>query len=314
MGNVLVHVEITPEILSGVSDAARLLGQYEGQHCGLNPRIKRDNFIANLQGNLALEGSTLSVSQIGAIGRGETVGALAHERARATAFLSAYDRSEQFSVANKKDLLTAFLLMNEGRSMNSPKRDVTAASWNARMKESLELINVLLRYIAEDKVAHPIVKASVFHFQMHHIRPFAEANDAVARLWHRLLLGRYHRVFVHAPFEQILKQNQQAYVTALGDGNTHEHQQRFVTFCLKLIGQSLKDVLESLEPRHQRMDDRLTFAKMHFGSGRLTRKAYMELFQTIGPATASRDLKAGLDSGMLKKKGEKARTEYYFSQ
>ncbi|MBN2719340.1 MAG: Fic family protein [Deltaproteobacteria bacterium] len=312
MGNALVHLEITPRILSGVSDATRFLGQYEGQRCALKPGVKREHFLMNLHGNLALEGNTLSTSQLKGVHRGEKVGAMESELVQARAFLAAYERSEHFSAVNKKDLLTAYLLMQEGRPLGPMDQNVSAEVWNARMKESLELVDVLFRYIEDEKLTHPIVKAAVFHFQLFHIRPFERTNDAVARLWHRLLLGRFHRLFFYAPFELLLKQNQQAYVDAMGQANTHDSQQRFIEFSLQQVVISLKMVLESLDNRHQRVDDRLAFAKMHFGGGRLTRKKYMSLFQNIGPATASRDLKTGLDAGMLTRMGHKARTEYCF--
>ena len=312
MGNVLVHVNITPEILSGVSEAARLLGQYEGHRCNLKSSTQREFFLGNLHGNLALEGNTLSQKQLAALIRGGKVGAMAGELAQAKAFEAAYNKSTRFNVVNRKDLFTAWLLMNEGRPLNALDKGISADSWNARMKEALELVDVLFRYIGEEKLTHQIVKASVFHFQMAHIRPFEESNDAVARLWHRLLLSRFHKLFLHMPFETLLKQNQQSYIDALGDANTHDGQQRFITFCLRQIISGLKMVINGLDARNQRVDDRLEFARMHFGERRLTRKNYMALFQNIGPATASRDLKAGLDSGILEKQGHRARTEYYF--
>jgi Fic family protein len=44
--------------------------------------------------------------------------------------------------------------------------------------------------------------------------------------------------------------------------------------------------------------------------GEFSRKDYMNLFKELSPATASRDLKKGVDNGLLKKKGNKTKTIY----
>jgi Fic family protein len=312
MGNLLVHVAITPDILMGVSEAARLLGQIEGHRCTLKSQTRNEHRVSNIHASLALSGNTLSREEVGALLRGEQCGAEAADQAQASAYIHAYKRSGQFSVTSRRDLFSAYLLMNEGHPLTSPGDDEAAASWNARMKESLELMGVLLRYIEHSQREHPIVNAAVFHYQMYHVRPFGESTDAVARLWHRLLLGRFHQVLRHAPLELLFKKNAQAYREALGEENSHDGQQRFIAFSLVQVSECLKILLDGLDVRSQGVDERLLVAKMHFGERRLTRKAYMTLFRTIGPATASRDLKAGLDAGLLSKNGKKARTEYYF--
>jgi Fic family protein len=312
MGELLVHVAITPEILMGVSDAARLLGQIEGHRCTLKSQMKNEHRVSNIHASLALAGNTMSREEVRALLNGEMCGAEAGDQAQARAYIHAYQRSIHFSVTSKKDLFTAYLLMNEGHPLTSPGDDASAASWNARMKESLELMGVLLRYMQHSNLEHPIVNAAVFHYQMYQVRPFGESTDAVARLWHRLLLGRFHQVLRHAPLELLFKRNAQAYRNALCSENTHEGQQKFIEFSLCQVSECLKILLDGLDVRSQGADERLLVAKLHFGDRKLTRKAYMTLFRTIGPATASRDLKAGLDAGLLHKKGEKARTEYYF--
>ncbi|MBN2528607.1 MAG: hypothetical protein JXR76_19615 [Deltaproteobacteria bacterium] len=312
MDKCIVHMDVSPQILLGVSDAARLLGQYEGRSCAISPHVKRENFVRNLHANLALEGNTLSVAEVQSLRNGHDVGAMKDELQQANGFLTVYRKSDHFKVTHSKDLLTAFLLMNEEQPFYPKMSEDSAIIWNARMKESLEKVNWLFRCVEQNEQQHPFIVAAQFHYHMFHLQPFSRYSDALARLWHRLLLARYHHVFFDAPFELLIKQNRQRYTDALGTADTAEGLQRFVTFTLECIGESLEIVLDGLDMRSQRTDDRLAFAKMHFGTEKLTRKKYMELFRNIGPATASRDLKAGLDSGILTKQGEKARTEYCF--
>jgi predicted HTH transcriptional regulator len=48
-------------------------------------------------------------------------------------------------------------------------------------------------------------------------------------------------------------------------------------------------------------------------SGSFTRQDYMRIFKDISSATASRDLKAAVDNGILEKTGEKRTTRYKFT-
>ncbi|MBN2343645.1 MAG: Fic family protein [Deltaproteobacteria bacterium] len=313
MGNLLVQIEITPEILFQVSEVTRLLGQFEGHRTGVRGALKEKIFIQNVYANLALEGSTLSTEQVQRIRDGESVGAMVDEMAQAKAFLRAYGKTSDFSVQSMKDMLTAFLVMNEGLSLN-PKNGTGEAgqSWNTHMKEALELLGVLFRYVQDERMIHPLLKASIFHFQMVQIQPFVRYSAAVARLWHRMLLADYHPVFAMVPLEFQLKQQQQQYLNTLQVENSRSSLQEFVRFSIYVAYDALFMLLDRMDDSIKNVNDRLAFAKLHFGGERITRKKYMDLFKSIGSATASRDLKAGLDAGLLEKRGAKARTTYAF--
>lgn len=312
MGKVLVGIEITPGILFGVSEVARRLGRFEGLRSGLKQSAKDRILMDNVFGNLAIEGNTLSQNQMGQLVNGEAVGAMMGEVQQARAFLSCYGKSESFAVHNRKNLLTGFLLMNEGMPLTPLSALETGENWNLHMKEALELLGVLFAYLQEDHLTHPVLKAAVFHYEMVHIKPFVRYSGAVARLWHRLLLAQYHPVLMNTPLEFLMKRNQQEYVDLVSAANTQQGLLEFVNFSIRMTSGALALLFDSVEGGVKKVGDRLAFARMHFGDTFVTRKSYMQLFSNIGPATASRDLKSGLELGMLEKQGNKARTQYHF--
>jgi len=61
-------------------------------------------------------------------------------------------------------------------------------------------------------------------------------------------------------------------------------------------------------------EDRLYSASRNFGRKTFARKVYLKFSKSISMATASRDLVVGVQSGQLKKIGEKALTKYYFAK
>ncbi|MGF1453632.1 MAG: Fic family protein, partial [Opitutales bacterium] len=70
--------------------------------------------------------------------------------------------------------------------------------------------------------------------------------------------------------------------------------------------------IEQLRPEPVTVETRLTKARSHFGAETFSRKDYLALFKTISNATASRDLRQGVDAGQLTKSGDKATTRYRF--
>ena len=61
-----------------------------------------------------------------------------------------------------------------------------------------------------------------------------------------------------------------------------------------------------------RWDDRLDGAREAFGREPFSRKAYLQVYKMITPVTASRDLKAGVDTGRLIREGDKRTAVYRF--
>ena len=77
---------------------------------------------------------------------------------------------------------------------------------------------------------------------------------------------------------------------------------------LKVINKSIDELLNQ---RNTSLIDteRLEYF-METGKQEFTRKDYMEIYKSISSATASRDLKKGLEMGLFEKTGYKSRTVY----
>lgn len=61
-------------------------------------------------------------------------------------------------------------------------------------------------------------------------------------------------------------------------------------------------------------DSRLDGMREHFGGEPFSRKSYLQLYKTITPVTASRDMKAGVDAGLLIRDGDKRTAVYRFAR
>lgn len=59
-------------------------------------------------------------------------------------------------------------------------------------------------------------------------------------------------------------------------------------------------------------EERLKYFQEHSELKEFTRKDYMNMFKTISSATATRDLKKGVDKGILERKGENRLSKYKY--
>ena len=173
------------------------------------------------------------------------------------------------------------------------------------------LMKDLFVFIKKDK-SHALIKSAVFHYELEFIHPFEDGNGRIGRFWHSLLLFHYHPAFEFAPIESLIKANQKEYYHVLGLADKAGDSTMFIEFSLNVVKQAFMEYVEALRPGPSNSVTRLEVAKSNFADLNFSRKDYLSLFKTISTATASRDLKAAVESGLLDKIGNKAQTNYRF--
>jgi len=136
----------------------------------------------------------------------------------------------------------------------------------------------------------------------------------MGRFWHSLLLYRYHPIFEFIPVESLIKEHQNDYYCALATSDKAGNSTTFIEFSLSMIRKALQEFGQNLRPEPLSSKTRLAHARQKFQNNDFVRKDYLALFKTISTATASRDLKSGIESNILNKQGKKALTVYRFKQ
>ncbi len=115
-------------------------------------------------------------------------------------------------------------------------------------------------------------------------------------------------LFEFLPFETLIAKNQKEYYHALSLSDKEGKSTRFIEFMLGILDQSLAELLEK---RTQRPNEtqRLQLFLDNFDQT-FSRKDYMKRYSEISTATASRDLKNGVEKGLIEKFGDKKLTLY----
>ena len=314
----------TPKILAHCAEILRLVGRHEGLMSPRpQPQLRRRNRIRSIQGSLAIEGNTLSEDQVTAILEHRRVAGPRREILEVQNAIATYDRAATFDPAAERDLLAAHGLMMEGLADDAGRyrrkgvgvlrgRRVTHLAPPPRQVP--RLMGDLLKFLRTDRETHPLIKSAVFHYELEFIHPFSDGNGRLGRLWQHVILLRIHPVFEFLPVESVIRSEQRRYYRALGASDKAGASTAFVEFSLETIRQAFEEFAGELRPEAQTGRDRLQVARGHFSDRPFSRKDYLALFRRLSTATASRDLKDGVDRAELTRSGDKSTSTYRFDR
>jgi Fic family protein len=314
--------KLTPKILDSSTRIAALIGRYEGLNLPLPKiRLRKENRIKTIHGTVAIEGNTLTVEQITAILEGKPVIGPEKEIKEVKNAIEAYDKMKTFNIYSIKDLCKAHkILMNglipDAGKLRSGNVGILRQEGVSHIAPPARLVPThmdnLFSFLKNDKENHPLVKASVFHYELEFIHPFSDGNGRVGRLWEHAILVNWHPIFELISIESIVKKNQQDYYTALEKSDKKGSCEDFIEFNLETILDSLDQFFLEFKAEPVTPEDRLEMAKEKLKNRRFSRKEYIQLFKTLSTATASRDLKLGVESHRLVRYGDKRNALYSF--
>ena len=314
--------KITSKINNLVADISKLLGQLEATTLTIpNPKLRRKNRIKTIKSTLAIEGHTFTEEQITAVLEGKRVLGTEKELIEVQNAIELYDLIDEFKSHRSRDLLKAHkILMNElvatAGKFRSKNVGVLAGTKVKHLAPKPimvpELISKTFTWLKSERELHPLILSSIVHYEIEFIHPFEDGNGRMGRFWQALILTEYDQFFKYVPIESLIEKNQARYYEVLEKCDKVGDSTSFVEFMLNIIKKSLVEISKDLVGITNTYSDRIEKARTHFGSKQFSRKNYMELFRDISPATASRDLKDGLEAEILKKSGKGNQTKYNF--
>ncbi|ABK19532.1 Fic family protein [Syntrophobacter fumaroxidans] len=235
---------ITPEILNRVALISEVIGRLTvltDQARAL--RLRRINRIRTIHGSLAIEGNTLSESQITAILDGKRVIAPPREVQEVKNALAAYDRFDTWRPEAETDLLEAHRILMSGLIDEAGRYrhggvGVMAGQQLIHMAPPAERVSQLMGdlfgWLAVAN-AHPLIAGSVFHYEFEFIHPFADGNGRMGRLWQSLILARWNPLFANIPVESLIFEHQTEYYAALQESTRQTDSAPFIAFMLRMI-------------------------------------------------------------------------------
>lgn len=309
--------EITHSILQLITAISEKLGAVNANLVNRpSPQLRKENRIKTIHASLKIEGNTLTEAQITALLDHKKVIGPKKDVMEVVNAIDTYENLQKYNPFNENSFLKAHqnllkgLLINAGTYRNQ-NVGIVKGSKIAHIAPPAANVPFLMKDLFEylkksDEIV--LIKSCVFHYEMEFIHPFLDGNGRMGRLWQTRILMEKYPVFEFLPLETLISKNQENYYNALAKSDQLGTSTVFIEYMLGIIDVSLSQLLDfnnrTLTDK-DRLDYFVSLQKTEF-----TRKEYMNIFKDISSATASRDLKKGVELGIFQKIGDKNKTSY----
>lgn len=281
-----------------------------------SPQLRKQNKIRTIHSSLKIEGNTLTREQVTALIENKRVIGPKKDVLEVINAIKVYDRLTEYDPFSSESLLLAHKLLMQDIIKNPGRyRDQSVGIFDDSKVVHLappagnvpSLMSDLFEYL-KDEDELTLIKSCVFHYEIEFIHPFMDGNGRIGRLWQTVILLQEYPVFEFLPFETLINLTQDQYYSALATSDIKGNSTVFIEYMLDVIEKSLTELL-NFNNRTLTEEDRLRYfvslAKTSF-----TRIDYMNIFKDISSATASRDLKKGVEMNLFIKTGQKNKTMY----
>ena len=309
--------DITLKILKLISSISEKIGEVNANYLNKqSPQLRKQNRIKTIHSSLQIEGNTLTEEQITALIENKRVIGPKKDVLEVINAITVYDKLEEYKFSSDKNFLKAHLELMNGLIESAGKYRKqgvgivkgTKVEHIAPPHENVpHLMKDLFEYL-KDSDELTLIKSCVFHYEMEFIHPFLDGNGRMGRLWQTLILMSDYPIFEFLPFETLISQTQDDYYRSLSLSDKSGKSTYFIEYMLDVIDKSLGSLL-NYNNRILKDLDRLEYF-LKLGIKEFTRKDYMNIFKDLSSATASRDLKKGIELNMFESVGNLNKTKY----
>ena len=310
--------DITPKILNLITSISEKLGAVNANYLNKqSPQLRKQNRIKTIHSSLQIEGNTLTEQQITALIEKKRVVGPEKDILEVLNAIKLYQNIETFKYFSDKSFLKAHSELMKGLIESAGKyrnQGVGIVKGNKveHVAPPFEHVPFLMKELFEylkDPEELTLIKSCVFHYEMEFIHPFLDGNGRMGRLWQTLILMSEYPVFEFLPFETLISKTQSAYYNSLALSDKSGKSTFFIEYMLDVINKSLETLL-NYNYRILKDIDRLEYFII-LGIKEFTRKDYMNTFKNLSSATASRDLKKGIELKLFESKGSLNKTKYF---
>lgn len=309
--------DLTSSIFRLVTSISEKLGEVKALYMDKpSPQLRKRNKVRTIHSSLKIEGNTLTEGQITALIENKRVIGPKEDIKEVLNAIKVYEELSTYNPNSAKSFLKAHQTLMDGlieqagkyRTGNVGILQGNKVAHLAPPAGNVDfLMNELFGYLKNSEELI-LIKSCVFHYEVEFIHPFMDGNGRMGRLWQSVILYQAYPVFEYLPFETLISENQARYFEVLGQCDKAGKSTAFIEYMLEIIEESLNELLNFSNRTLSRGDRLEYFCSLR--SDEFRRKEYMEVFKDISTATASRDLREGVESGLFVKKGDKRNTVY----
>lgn len=246
---------ITDTMLDYVSKIMKKIGEIDYINLNKKPELRKQNRINSIHSSLAIENNMLSVNQVRDIIDGKPVIGEQQDIQEVKNAYKAYEELKNINPYSIEDIkkvhgIMTFLVEEESGKFRTHGEGVYDGEKLIFMCPPSKMVTTLMEQLfnwlneAKDRV-HPLILSSVFHYEFVFIHPFGDGNGRMARLWQTAILSKWEKVFEYIPIESLIKKYQEEYYKAIYNCNNVGNSNEFIEFMLKMINETVSDLLLS---------------------------------------------------------------------
>ena len=248
---------ITNQMLSLVSSISEKVGRISvTSNMQAKPHLRKNNRIKSIHSSLRIEANSLSLGQVRDVINGRTVLGEQKEIQEVKNAYTAYEKLSEINPFNMEDLkkmhgIMTKYLVNESGEFRTGEEGVFSGDECIFMAPPVrivpELMNNLFDWLNRCKAeVHPLIMASVFHYEFVFIHPFSDGNGRIARLWHTAFLAKWNEIFEYIPIESQIEKFQDKYYDAIAKCHSEGTSNTFIQFMLEQIDKILSEIIEQI--------------------------------------------------------------------
>lgn len=250
--------QINNEMMMYVSSISEKLGRISvTSGLEMKPHLRKNNRIQSIHSSLKIEANSLSIGQVRDVIDGRIVLGEQKEIQEVKNAYQAYNQVmelDPFEVEELKRLhgvMTKYIEEEAGcfRLGEEGVFHGDACIFMAPPAKFVpQLMDDLFTWMkkAYDEV-HPLILASVFHYEFVFIHPFTDGNGRMARLWHTAILAKWKPIFAYIPIESQIEKFQTDYYDAIAKCHVDGSSNHFIVFMLNQINKILDEIIRQSE-------------------------------------------------------------------
>ena len=153
-----------------------------------------------------------------------------------------------------------------------------------------------------NNIVHPLILASVFHYEFVFIHPFSDGNGRMARLWHTAILAAWKPMFEFIPIESQIEKFQDGYYDAIAKCHIDGASTVFIEFMLTQISAVLDEILNTAGSSADNLSEyvKKLLSRMEYDTP-YTANAILELLELKSKETLRKNyLGPAIENGLIK--------------
>ena len=243
---------ISIQMLNKVANIMEKLGRLSNiEDLSKMPYLQNDNIVKIIQSSLALENIELTLEEVKNIINNDLNSNDENKLKKVKDLFSLYYSGKEFDLYEINELKRANSTLGSTENFRRTNEMQMVGKRCFVLAPPPELVENLIKELIEfaktnDNTVHPLIIASIFHYKIAYINPFENNNMIMARFCQNAILSKWKKIFKYLPVEEKILKYKDEYKKAIDQSNQSGSFNDFIEFMLKVIDESLEDLLEDV--------------------------------------------------------------------